>query len=47
MGMAIATARQALEIARGAGADSLAQMIRTHLAAYEHGRAWVDSARFR
>jgi protein O-mannosyl-transferase len=47
MDTAIATARRALDLARGAGADSLAQLVRTHLAAYERGRAWVDSARVR
>jgi serine/threonine-protein kinase len=47
MDAAIATARRALDITQGAGADSLAQMIRTHLAAYERGRPWVDSSRVR
>jgi len=47
MDAAIATARRALDITEGAGADSLAQMIRTHLAAYERGRPWVDSSRVR
>jgi protein O-mannosyl-transferase len=47
MDAAVATARQALDLARNAGADSLTRTIRAHLAAYEHGRAWVDSLRAR
>jgi len=47
MDAATATARRALDIAQGVGADSLAQMIRTHLATYERGRPWVDSSRVR
>jgi len=47
MDAALATARRALDLAQGAGADPLARAIRAHLDAYEHGRAWVDSARGR
>ena len=42
---AVVTARRALELAESAGADTLAVAIRARLAAYERGRAWVDSAR--
>ena len=44
-GVAVATARRALELAERAGADTLAVAIRGRLASYERGRAWVDSAR--
>jgi Flp pilus assembly protein TadD len=44
-GAAAATARQALELAERAGAETLAVAIRGRLASYERGRAWVDSAR--
>jgi len=44
MDAARATARRALDLAQGAGDDSLARMIRTHLDAYERGRPWVGPA---
>jgi protein O-mannosyl-transferase len=47
MDAARATARRALGLAQGAGDDSLARLVRAHLAAYERGKPWVDSSRTR
>jgi tetratricopeptide (TPR) repeat protein len=47
MGEAAGLARRALALARAAGDEPLGHLVAAHLAAYERGRAWVDSTRGR